>query len=54
MKKLLTTKELAEYLNVHPLSINRKVLNGEIPCIKLSKRNLRFDLDEVMKALKGE
>jgi len=52
MKSLLTTKELAEYLNIHPVSLNRKVLKGDIPFYQLSKTNLRFDLDEVLTKLK--
>lgn len=54
MKKLLTTKELAEYLNVHPVSINRMVANDRIPFMRLGKTDLRFDLEEVLKELKGE
>ena len=54
MKKLLTTKELAECLNTHPVSINRKVAKGEIPFYRLSKTDLRFDLDEVLATLKKE
>ena len=52
-EKLLSTKELAEYLGTHPVSINRKVAKGEIPFYRLSKTDLRFDLVEVLKALKG-
>ena len=52
--KLLTTKELAEYLGTHPVSINRKVARGQIPFYRLSKTDLRFNLDEVLKTLKGE
>tara|TARA_R110002049_G_scaffold86363_2_gene219734 strand:- start:4 stop:246 length:243 start_codon:yes stop_codon:yes gene_type:complete len=54
MKKLLTTKELAECLNVHPASISRKVIKGEIPFYRLSKTDLRFDLEEVLAELKKE
>jgi excisionase family DNA binding protein len=51
--KLLTTKELADYLGTHPVSINRKVAKGELPFYRLSKTDLRFDLEEVLKSLKG-
>lgn len=53
-KKLLTTKELASYLGTHPVSINRKVARKEIPFYKLSKTDLRFDLEKVLEALKGD
>lgn len=46
MDKLLSTKGLAEYLNVSPLTVRRKSLNGEIPSIKIGNR-LRFDKQEI-------
>ncbi|MFC1931219.1 response regulator [Chloroflexota bacterium] len=50
MKKLISTKELAEYLNVKPLTIWRKVQSGEIPYVKIGNR-LRFDKQKVDKWL---
>ena len=46
MDKLLSTKELAEYLNVAPLTVRRKTLTGEIPSIKIGNR-LRFDKQQI-------
>ena len=46
MDKLLSTKELAEYLNVKPLTIWRKVQSGEIPSMKIGNR-LRFDKQKI-------
>lgn len=52
MKKLLNSKELAEYLNIHHGSVKRMVASDRIPFIRLSKTDLRFDLEEVLKKLK--
>jgi len=34
-KKILTTKEVAEYLNIHPLTVNRYAREGRIPAFKI-------------------
>jgi excisionase family DNA binding protein len=38
----LTVKEVAEYLRVHPLTVYTWAKSGRLPCIRLSKRSLRF------------
>ncbi len=48
---LLTTKELSDKLNVHPETIRRMVKRGQIPFIKLSEKEFRFNLENVIKAL---
>jgi len=53
MTKLITTKELAEVLNLHPETIKRMAKRGQIPVIKVSATKFMFDEDEVFNALKG-
>ena len=48
---LLKTKELADRLGVHPQTIRRMVERDQIPVVKLSKTEFRFDLNEVKAAL---
>ena len=50
MDKLLSTKELAEYLNMKPLTVFRKAKAGEIPSMKIGNR-LRFDRQKIDKWL---
>ena len=50
MDKLLSTKELAEYLNMKPITVWRKVQSGEIPSMKIGNR-LRFDKQKIDKWL---
>lgn len=52
--KLLTTIELAEYLQVHPETIRRMVKRGQIPVVKLSEREYRFDFEKVMETLENK
>ena len=53
MAKLLSTKELAEYLNVTPLTVRRKALRDRIPSVKIGNR-LRFDKKKIDRWLKGK
>ncbi|MFC1995672.1 response regulator [Chloroflexota bacterium] len=50
MDKLLTTKIVAEYLNVKPITVRRKAQIGEIPSIRIGNR-LRFDKKQIDKWL---
>ena len=50
--KMLTRKELSVILSVSERTVDRYVKMG-MPCIKVSKA-VRFELNEVMKWLKGE
>lgn len=34
-KEILTTKEVAEYFNIHPLTVNRYAREGKIPAFKI-------------------
>ena len=46
MDKLLSTKKVAEYLDMAPLTVRRKAKSGEIPSIKIGNR-LRFDKQQI-------
>ncbi len=48
--RLWSTKEIAEYLNVLPITVRRKAQRGEIPSIKIGHR-LRFDKKQIDKWL---
>ena len=53
MAKLVSAKELADYLKVHVKTVRKWARAGIIPVIKLSKRCLRFDLAECERIIKG-
>jgi len=46
MDKLLDAKQLAEYLNLLPVTIRRKAKKGEIPSIRVGNR-IRFDKQQI-------
>lgn len=46
MNKLLSAKQLAEYLNLLPVTIRRKAKKGEIPSIRIGNR-IRFDKQQI-------
>lgn len=46
MDTLLSAVQLAEYLNLKPVTIRRKAKEGEIPSIRVGNR-LRFDKEEI-------
>jgi excisionase family DNA binding protein len=46
MNRLFSTKKLAEYLDMAPLTVRRKAKRGEIPSIKIGNR-LRFDKQHI-------
>lgn len=50
MNKLLSATQLAEYLNLKPVTIRRKAKSGGIPSIKIGNR-LRFDKQQIDKWL---
>lgn len=51
MSKLLKTKEVAEIFNVHPTTINRwRKETNPVPFILIG-RQVRFELEKVMKWL---
>jgi excisionase family DNA binding protein len=52
-KRLLTAKELAAALQVSPRTILDWHRHGRIPGVQPTGSTVRFDLDEVLAALKG-
>ena len=44
--KLMTTKELAEYLQLNPLTVYKKVKEGDIPCVRVG-RSIRFKKEQI-------
>ena len=56
-EKLLTVKELAEYLNVNTFIIRARTKDGSIPAMEIGgkhsqKKDYRYKLDEVERSLK--
>ncbi len=46
MEDLLTTKQIAKYLRLNPVTVRRKVAKGEIPAVKIG-RQIRFDKAQI-------
>jgi excisionase family DNA binding protein len=51
-RKKLKAAALAQHLDCGKSTIYRMVKEGQIPSIPIGKTGLRFDLDEVLSALK--
>lgn len=51
-EQLLTLKELAQRLRLHPDTARSLYRRGKIPGIKLGHRTLRFDYAQVLEALR--
>lgn len=48
----MTTKQLAEALNVHSETVRRMRIREQIPFIKVSDTEYRYNYEEVIEALK--
>jgi predicted site-specific integrase-resolvase len=48
---LLDAVELAEVFRVAPVTVLEWVRKGRIPCIRINRKTLRFDVDRVLAAL---
>jgi excisionase family DNA binding protein len=46
MEQLLNSAQLAEYLNIKTVTVQRKAARGEIPSIRIGKR-FRFDKQQI-------
>ena len=51
--KLMTTKELASYMQLNPLTVYRKAREGEIPSIRVG-RSIRFKKEQIDKWLESK
>ena len=57
MGKMMTVAELAEYLQLHPQTIYKKVERGELPCYRsksIGRGAIRFDLDVINALIHGQ
>jgi excisionase family DNA binding protein len=52
-KTLVSAKELAVYLAVHVKTVLKWARAGIIPVIRLSKRCVRFDLEQCVRIIRG-
>lgn len=52
MERLLTAKQVAEVINVSTRTVYRRENAGDIPSYRVGTA-IRFNLDEVMMAMKG-
>lgn len=52
--KLLTIVELAEALNVERQTVIKLMKQGAIPFLQVSQRIVRFNVNEVLEALKAK
>jgi excisionase family DNA binding protein len=53
MNRLISTTQLADFLDVHPETVKKLAAEGAIPSLQVG-RQLRFDMDAVLSALKSE
>ena len=51
-KKIVTAAELAEQLSLKAKTIRDWARQGKIPALRMSPKVIRFDPDEVIRALK--
>ena len=52
MPEIMTTKEIARYLKLHPITIMKYAAQGKIPAIRIG-RVWRFDRDVIDKWIAG-
>ena len=53
MTKILTLKEVAEILRIHPTTAYRMLKAGDLPCFKVGS-DYRFKLSDIEKLIQGE
>ncbi len=51
-RTLLTKAECAAFLGIKPRTLEKYLGLRRIPCIRLSQKVVRFDLDDVLSALR--
>ncbi len=52
--RLLTAQEVAQLINASDTSVYKMALRGEIPCVKITARMVRFDQDEIEEWLESK
>ncbi len=50
-KEVMTVKDIAEYMDIHPMTIYKYVKEGEIPAFKIGS-NWRIRRDSIQKWMK--
>lgn len=53
-KKLITTKQAADIIGVHPETLRKLAQKGTIPVIRYSARKLRYDREEIENYAQGK
>jgi excisionase family DNA binding protein len=53
MAQIMTTKELAEYLNLHEITVGKYAAQGRIPAVRIGKR-WRFDKNAIDEWIGGD
>jgi excisionase family DNA binding protein len=53
-EEFLTSRQLAEVLQVSETTVRRLARDGRIPCVRVTPRLLRFNLKSVLRALDGD
>lgn len=53
MPKLVSAKELAAYLSLHVKTVLKMARVGTLPAVRLSKRCVRFDLEQCIIIIRG-
>ncbi|HEX8352035.1 MAG TPA: helix-turn-helix domain-containing protein [Pyrinomonadaceae bacterium] len=53
-EEFVTSRQLAEVLQVSESTVRRLARDGRIPCVRLTPRLLRFNLKAVIRALDGD
>ena len=51
---LKTSEEMADFLRVKELTVRRWACAGRIPCVRMTKKVVRFRESDVMAALEGK
>jgi excisionase family DNA binding protein len=52
--RLLTAAEMAEWLSVAPETLLEWVRAGRIPALRVGRKTIRFRLEDVLDALRGD
>jgi len=53
-RSLLTVAQLSERIKVAIDTLHRWTASGRVPCYRLGRRTIRYDLDQVVAALQAD